>query len=213
MSIFRKDPSGDPEPEKENTLPEGVKPPPEITLPKPDGFAKSNQQEQANAIKAKKERDQRQSKERRHPKDPYKPMKNKTGCGCAGCGCLTLLITVLLPLAGLGWLMAPVAEFERVTSQEETFTISESAEAPATYFANTLVYTAPETPTEVAFAGAEVTLSGLFSEKVYVRAYKLTVTEDAVFLKGLDVYAVEFENNSQRIEGELTGSVATQTTK
>lgn len=196
--------------EKESDLPKGVKPPPEITLPKPDGFEKSNQQEQVNAAKAKREREDRKKKKRRHPKDPYKKMNNKKGCGCAGCGCLTILIIFMIPIAFGVWAIQPFAKFEQVTSSESILNVEEAATDPTMYIGEQIIYSAPETSTETAFLGAQVTLSGFFSEKVSIRAHKVTLTEDSIFLKDLDIYALEFENNSQQIEGELTGKIMSQ---
>ena len=201
----------------EDDWPEGVEPPPPIKLPEPDGLAEPNQFTKVNQARAKKAaKEKRRNKKRRtHPTDPYEPLKKKkSSCSCCGCGgCFFLILLVIGLLIGGGYFaVAPfMGDYEVYDHRNpEILLVQEAPETATLFIGNEIEYEAPETSVDVAFVAANATLGGYFSEKVSFRGAKLTLKEDSIFLKGIEVYAFEFDNQSQKIEGELTGKVINQ---
>ncbi|MCB1235395.1 MAG: hypothetical protein KDM91_10010 [Verrucomicrobiae bacterium] len=200
-----------------NSPPPPPPPPPPLKLPDPDGFGNPNQQQEVNRERAKEAKKNRKKKDRRHPSDPYEPLKKKRG-GC-GCGCLSAaLLTVLLVgggiVGGLVHLSKEVErefkDFEMVRLDPNTKNVTEAPEKPTVLMGGQVLYEAPETHTEIAFIGGAWWLSGTFHEKVYFRGGQLTLEPGSKFLKGLDVKAALFDAGSAEIEGGMTGSVMHQ---
>lgn len=185
-------------------------PPPPIKLPTPDGFGDINRATKISKEKAKGEK--KKKKERRHPKDPYAPVKNRRG----GCGCLlALLFLVVLPVGG-AFLWVNHLKTELTSQGYSWVTVSGKnlTEAPTektAYFGGQVLYEASETRAEVAFVGGTWWLGGTFHEKVTFRGAQLNLEPGAVFLKGLDVQAAKFDMGSARVEGEITGKILQQT--
>lgn len=189
---------------------------PESLLPKPDGVAKSVEQERVGREKRIKAKKLKKERKRWHPLDAYKPIKNRLQLG--GCGLLILLLVVIPVLVAgvLGWI-----QYDTFVKQKGYASVQQvernvvGAPEDDTFFWTWklwqgVLYEAPETTSEIAIVGGTWWLGGTFREKVYFRGYQLILEDGARFENGLDVSAVQFDPGNAEIEGELTGSIAIQ---
>lgn len=187
-----------------------IPPPPPINLPTPDGFGDINRATKISKEKAKAEK--KNKKQRRHPKDPYAPVKGKS----RGCGCLLIILFLIVLPVGSGYLWINQLKTDLTAQGYSWISVSEKnlTAAPAgktAYFGWQVLYGATDTRSEVAFVGGVWRLGGTFHEKVIFRGAQLHLEPNAVFLKGIDVEAVTFDMGSARIEGEITGKILRQT--
>ncbi|MDA7920184.1 hypothetical protein N9B73_00380 [Verrucomicrobiales bacterium] len=199
--------SEDEQPKSESGMPDGIPAPPP---PKPDVVDPSADQPSYSGSKS---ADKKKKKARKHPSDPYEPLKKRKGCcGCIlGLGVMAVILlgalTAALYFAGPGRYIANEA-YEPVTlSFTEPTTISEAPTKATMYMGNDITYSAPTTNVPIAIFGVQFSVSGNFTEDVSLTGAKVTGTAAARFAKDLEVFAAEFYDKGIFLKGDLTGRV------
>lgn len=150
---------------------------------------------------------------RKHPLDPYAPLKKRKGCGC--CGCLgggvavivALFLVLVLVIAWAGPARYLFRGYEVVNLEDEMTTITTAPTEPTYYLGQKIDYQAPATSVSIAILGTEVSLSGKFEKSVSVTAAKFFGKPSTAIAGDLEVYAAEFYDEGIQLNGELSGSV------
>ena len=199
--------SDDEQPKSESGMPDGIPAPPP---PKPDVIDPSADHPTYGGSKS---ADKKKKKGRKHPSDPYEPLKKKKGCcGCIlGLGVMTVILlgalTAAVYFAGPGRYIANEAYAPVMLSFTEPTTISEAPAQATMYMGNNITYNAPATNVPIAIFAVEVSVSGDFTEDVSLTGAKVTGTSTARFAKDLEVLAAEFHDKGIFLKGDLSGRV------
>jgi hypothetical protein len=143
------------------------------------------------------------------PKEGGKPRKKTGGCGCLTIAALLLLIpTGLITVA----LALSINQFEKegfVQQRSTVVKVEQSPEDKTLFLGVSLSNEAPLTTVETAYVGADVILSGTYTESVFARGVAVHCTPGSIFEKDLEVYALSFHNEG-KIAGELKGQIVRQ---
>ncbi len=182
-------------------------PPPDLKDPRKAGATYGAQ----DSAKSKRKR---RKKERSHPTDTYPPLKRKGGCGCGGCLGGSLLVLVLLFVAGVAALgyFGPgrfvKQGYKVVMLQSAEAVVDVAPEEPTFYIAQgALSWRVPVTPVPVALCAREIHVEGDFYEDASITGVKVAATQKARFAKDLEVFAAEFTDLGITLKGRLTGRV------
>jgi len=146
---------------------------------------------------------------------PAAPQKSKTTKWLAGCGIGCLVMVILLVILGVvvykvvmnKW-KEVVREYEQkgfvIRQDNQMLDIADPVTKP-TLFGAPQVNLRKGAATEVVVAGQMAELHGTFKEKVTFIGQILTVADDAVLLKGLDVRWGQIIRVKGKVIGGITG--------
>ncbi|MDF1753561.1 MAG: hypothetical protein P1U89_12355 [Verrucomicrobiales bacterium] len=183
---------------------------PPIKLPEPDPFDTSGAKDsRKQGKKAKKQ------KKGRHPLDQYKDVRKERkdwGC-CGGLGCFALLI-LLIVVGGVGYcgyiLAGDFKEGYEIVQLKGAEEIISTAPTTPTVYINSqgkIIYDAPATSVALGLVGQEVEVNGSFADNLLIRGVKVTCNNGTHVQSDLNIYAVEYQDNGVRVDGEKKGKV------